>query len=74
MIINCMIIELMIKFIQAGFSIHKFKDLIKESSAVVYQLEDWIMIERNRNFNIVYNENINKCISFLYAGISNKNL
>jgi len=43
-IINFKIIDLMIKFIKLAFLIYKFKDLINESSAVVYQLEDRISI------------------------------
>jgi hypothetical protein len=52
MIINFMINDLIINFIKLAFLIYKLKDLINESSAVVYQLEDWISILGNRNFNI----------------------
>jgi hypothetical protein len=52
MIINCMIIDLMIKFIKLVFLIYEFKHLINESSALANQREAKIRAERNRNFNI----------------------
>jgi hypothetical protein len=37
---NFLIIDLMIRFIQLAFLIYTFKDLINESFAIVYQLEE----------------------------------
>jgi hypothetical protein len=52
-----MIIDLLINFIKLFFLIYKFKDLINESSALVYQLQEWISINGNRNFNIAFTFN-----------------